>query len=195
MDEALIELEKGRRLHGPDRVEPTRIDALVALFSGQFAPARARLEEVSRLSSRPIGDTYLAMAYHYSGSSEQARTMLESLVAQPSASTAARAGVALASVLASAGDRDGARRQIERVLARPYRDHHVAYGLGAAYGQLGDVERATHWLRIAADTGFPCVPWFERDPWLDPLRRRPAYAELLAYVRGKRDTSLSAGRR
>ena len=38
MEEALIELEKGRRLHGADLVEPMRIDALVALFSG---PVRA----------------------------------------------------------------------------------------------------------------------------------------------------------
>jgi DNA-binding winged helix-turn-helix (wHTH) protein/tetratricopeptide (TPR) repeat protein len=195
MEEALIELEKGRRLKGADLVEPMRIDALVALFSGQFAPARARLEEVSRLSSRPIGDTYLALAYHYSGNSERARAMLESLAAQPSASTSARAGVALAGVLAAQGDHDGARRQVDQVLTRPYRDHHVAYGLGAAYAQLGDTARATHWLRIAADTGFPCVPWFERDPWLEPLRRRPTYAELLAYVRGRRDTSLSADRR
>jgi DNA-binding winged helix-turn-helix (wHTH) protein/tetratricopeptide (TPR) repeat protein len=195
MDEALIELEKGRRLHGGDLVEPMRIDALVALFSGRFAPARARLEEVSRLSNRAIGDTYLALAYHYSGSSERARTMLESLAAQPSASTSARAGVALAGVLAAQGDHDGARRRLDQVLARPYRDHHVAYGLGAAYAQLGDTMRATHWLRVAADTGFPCVPWFERDPWLEPLRRGPAYVELIAYVRGRRDTSLSADRR
>ena len=195
MEEALIELEKGRRLHGADVVEPMRIEALVALFSGQFAPARARLEEVSRLSSRAIGDTYLALAYHYSGNSERARTMLESLATQSSASTAARASIALAGVLAAQHDHDAARRQVDQVLSRPYRDHHVVYGLGAAYAQLGDTARAIHWLRIAADTGFPCVPWFERDPWLEPLRRHPAYAELLAYVRTRRDASLSAGRR
>ena len=138
MEEALIELEKGRRLHGADVVEPMRIEALVALFSGQFAPARARLEEVSRLSSRAIGDTYLALAYHYSGNSERARTMLESLATQSSASTAARASIALAGVLAAQHDHDAARRQVDQVLSRPYRDHHVVYGLGAAYAQLGD---------------------------------------------------------
>jgi tetratricopeptide (TPR) repeat protein len=121
--------------------------------------------------------------------------MLESLATQSSASTAARAGIALAGVLAAQGDHDAARRQIDQVLSRPYRDHHVVYGLGAAYAQLGDTARAMHWLRIAADTGFPCVPWFERDPWLEPLRRRPDYVELIAYVRGKRDTSLSPDRR
>jgi hypothetical protein len=120
--------------------------------------------------------------------------MLESLATQSSASTAARAGIALAGVLAAQGDHDAARRQIDQVLSRPYRDHHVVYGLGAAYAQLGDTARAMHWLRIAADTGFPCVPWFERDPWLEPLRRHPDYVELIAYVRGKRDTSLSPDR-
>ena len=62
MQEALIEMEKGRSLQGVDVVEPLRIEALVALFSGDFAPAQARLEEVSRLSSQAIGDTYLALS-------------------------------------------------------------------------------------------------------------------------------------
>jgi len=63
MEEALGEMEQGRSLRGVDEIEPIRIEALVALFSGSFAPARAHLEEVSRLSSQAIGDTYLALAY------------------------------------------------------------------------------------------------------------------------------------
>jgi hypothetical protein len=68
----------------------------------------------------------------------------------------------------------------------------VDYSLGAAYAQLGDFAQADRWLRIAADTGFPCVPWFERDPLLEPLRRRPDFSDLLAYVRARRDSSISA---
>jgi hypothetical protein len=45
---------------------------------------------------------------------------------------------------------------------------------------------------IAADTGFPCVPWFERDPLLEPLRRRQELSDLLAYVRTRRESSLSS---
>ncbi|MNC92972.1 hypothetical protein D3C83_94990 [compost metagenome] len=72
-----------------------------------------------------------------------------------------------------------------------YRDHHVAYSLGAAYAQLGEPELADRWLRVAADTGFPCLPFFERDPLLEPLRLRPAFAALLQYVRARRQASLS----
>ena len=62
MEEALIEMNKGRRLRGGDVIEPIRIEALVALFSGNFGAALAHLQEVSRLSSQAIGDTYLALA-------------------------------------------------------------------------------------------------------------------------------------
>lgn len=190
MQEALIEMEKGRQLHGPDIVEPIRIDALTALFSGKFAPAQARLEEVSRLSSQAIGDTYLALAYFYTGSAGRGRTMLETLVNSRSASTAARAGAALAAVMAADGDTAGARRALDEVLKERYRDHHVAYSVGAAYAQLGDFPLANRWLRTAADTGFPCLPFFEHDPLLEPLRSRAEFAELLRYVRVRRDASL-----
>ena len=73
MEEARTELEKGRALHGTDQIEPPRTDALIALFSGSFVAARGRLEEVSRLTSQPIGDTYLALAYYYTGSADRAR--------------------------------------------------------------------------------------------------------------------------
>ena len=192
MDEALIETEKGATLHGTDVIEPIRIQALVALFSGSFAPARTRLEEVSRLSSQAIGDTYLALAYFYSGSIERGQTMLQSLAYHRSASTSARASAALAGVLASQHQPAAAREQIERVLRGAYRDHHVAYSLGAAYAQLGDTDEASRWLRTSVDTGFPCLPFFERDPLLDPLRRRSEFTDLLAYVRTRRESSLSA---
>ncbi len=191
MEEALIEMEKGRSLNGTDVVEPVRIQALVALFSGNFVSARIHLEEVSRLSSRPIGDTYLALAYYYSGNVERAQTMLESLASHTSASTATRSGAALAGVLAAQGQSRAARLHVDRVLAGHYRDHHVAYSLGAAYAQLGETDQAVRWLRTAADTGFPCLTWFERDPLLESLRLGPAFPQLQRYVRARRDSTLS----
>jgi hypothetical protein len=159
--------------------------------SANFVPARGHFEEVSRQSSQAIGDTYLALAYYYSGNAERGRTMLESLSTHPSASTAMRSGAALASIEAAQGGRGAARRRLVGLLARDYRDHHVAYSLGATYAQLGEMDNAVRWLRTAADTGFPCLTWFERDPLLEPVRRRPEFAELHAYVRSRRESSLS----
>ena len=191
MEEALIEMERGRRLHGQDLVEPLRIEALVALFSGSFAPALAHLETVSRRSSQSIGDTYLALAYYYTGNGERARPMLEALASHPSASTAARAAAALAGILAAQGEREAARRMVDRVVSHPYRDHHVAYSLGAAYAQLGESPEAVRWLGTAADTGFPCLIWFERDPLLEPIRQDAQFRGILARVQAQRQLAMS----
>jgi DNA-binding winged helix-turn-helix (wHTH) protein/tetratricopeptide (TPR) repeat protein len=190
MQEALIEMEKGRRLHGVDVIEPIRIEALVALFSGNFAPALTHLQQVSRLSSQPIGDTYLALAYYYTGNVARARTMLEALASHASVSTAARAGAALAAIIAAQGDHQPARQLLNRIVTGDYRDHHVAYSVGAAYAQLGDAGASLQWLRTAADTGFACAPFFERDPLLEPLRRHSTFTELLEYVRTRRVSAL-----
>ena len=78
------------------------------------------------------------------------------------------------------------------MLAGKYRDHHVAYGLGAAYAQLGDPASALQWLRVAADTGFPCAPWFDADPLLAPLRGTTDFASLTAHVNTRRQASRAA---
>ena len=186
---------RGRPCTAPMSSSRFASSALIALFSGSFAPARVRLEEVSRVSSQAIGDTYLALAYFYSGSIDRGETMLQSLAHSPSASTSSRASAALAGVLASQRHPAEAREQIERVLKAEYRDHHVAYSLGAAFAQLGDTDQADRWLRTAVDTGFPCLPFFERDPLLDPLRHRSEFAALLEYVQSRRRSSLSLSSR
>jgi hypothetical protein len=67
-----------------------------------------------------------------------------------------------------------------------YMDHHVAYSLGAVWAQLGHAEASVRWLRQAADSGFPCYPWFARDSLLNPVRGEPAFRELMAYVEAQR---------
>jgi DNA-binding winged helix-turn-helix (wHTH) protein/TolB-like protein/tetratricopeptide (TPR) repeat protein len=186
MAEALAEMERGRRTGGPDRVEPLRIAGLVALFSGDFAAARQRLEEVARHSNRAIADTYLALAYYYSGQVSRGRAMLEELTKESSASTSARSRVALAGLLGASGEPQAARQLVDSVLAGTYRDHHVEYGLGAAFAQLGEPRVAVGWLQKAADNGFPCATWYERDPLLAPLRQDPAFTSLLSALAARR---------
>ena len=62
-------------------------------------------------------------------------------------------------------------------------DHHVAYSLGVAFAQLGDSSKSLEWLQQAADTGFPSVPWYARDPLLQPVREDARFAGLMARLR------------
>jgi hypothetical protein len=87
-----------------------------------------------------------------------------------------------------------ARERIRIIVHAPDMDHHVAYSLGAAFAQLGEADASIRWLTQAADSGFPCYPWFARDPLLDPIRRQPAFVDLLARLRLAREQARQRAR-
>lgn len=94
-----------------------------------------------------------------------------------------RAQASLASIEAAAGLRQQARERVTAITRGPYMDHHVAYSLAAALAQLGEADASLTWLQQAADTGFPCYPWFERDPLLTPIRTDARFTRLLTALR------------
>jgi DNA-binding winged helix-turn-helix (wHTH) protein/tetratricopeptide (TPR) repeat protein len=57
-----------------------------------------------------------------------------------------------------------------------YSSRHLAH--------LGEIEPAIELLGRAIDGGFSCFPTFAMDPWLNPLRKKPAFKALL----GKAET-------
>ena len=58
--------------------------------------------------------------------------------------------------------------------------HHTAYAIGSAYAVMHRGDEAVHWLRAAAEDGFPCYPLFEHDSNLDHLRNDARFQSLLA---------------
>lgn len=61
--------------------------------------------------------------------------------------------------------------------------HHAAYNIASAWAALNRPDDAVKWLAAAADDGFPCYPYFERDPNLASLRNHPQFTALLATLR------------
>ncbi len=145
-----------------NRIELLRTQAIVALLNGEYARASSLLEEAQRLNGKPLFDVYLAQAHYYQGGASHAEELLGELRRSSSASAVARAQAALASFLAARGSRTKAEESLHAVIAGGYMDHHAAYSVGAAYAQLGQRSEALLWLRKAADTGFPCYPWYAR---------------------------------
>jgi class 3 adenylate cyclase/TolB-like protein len=169
MDLAEREVEAGTAINPVNRVEPQRLRGTIALLAGRYGDAESFLEEVERRTRSPSGEWYLAQALYYSGDAVRAESLLVALASE-SGSMLRRAQATMASFRAGAGDEATARGWLGRVEAAAYKDHHVAYALGATYAQLGEKEEARRWLARAAETGFPCYPWFDRDPLLEPLR-------------------------
>ncbi|HZP17824.1 MAG TPA: hypothetical protein VFB00_07660, partial [Terriglobales bacterium] len=156
------------------------IRGAAALFSGQFQESERYLNELRQLSGGQVTDWYLGMASYYRGDAAGAETILSNL--QGSAQ-ARRAQATLASFLADRHERKRAEAILAEITRGGYMDHHVAYGIGAAYAQLGNLDEARRWLSQAAETGFPCYPWFERDPLLKPLRTDRAFRAFMSKLR------------
>ena len=131
------------------------------------------------MSGAPLSDPYLGLAYYYNGETTRAEAVLEELGRTPSASASARGRSTLAALMAARGERARATELVRDVAAGKYMDHHVANSLGAACAQLGRAEEAVEWLRKAAETGFPCHPWYARDPLLGPLHGHAAFEAFL----------------
>lgn len=162
-------------------VERDRLDIALMLFEGKYSIA---VEAATRLISQtdaPAVRQYLGLARYYAGDANGAREMLGSIRRGEEADV--RAQASLASVEAAVGMHREAHARIANILRGSDLDHHVAYSIGAAQAQLGDLNAGLRWLTRAADTGFPCYPWFERDRLLDPLRTHPQFVELLRRLR------------
>ena len=96
----------------------------------------------------------------------------------------------------AARPRDLALRCVRRALDSPRsfgHTHHVHHHVSCVYALLGDVDKAMAWLERAADSGFPCWPFFRIDPHLENLRDHPAFIQLMADLEQKysaRESSL-----
>lgn len=172
-----------------NRIELLRTQGIITLLNGEYARASSLLEEAQRLNGKPLSDAYLAQAYYYQGDAAHAEGLLGELRRSSSASAVARAQASLASFLAARGSRTQAEELLRAVIAGPYMDHHAAYSVGAAYAQLGQRGEALLWLRKAADTGFPCYPWYARDPLLQPLGGDPEFQRFMAVLQKSWETA------
>ncbi len=194
-EEAIRDVQEGLKIN-PDpyarsenEAEAFRTKGNTAFLNGNFGEAVASLEEAHKRSAGAVSDWWLAQAYYYQGQKQRAIELLEELHRSSSASAATRARAIYASILAADNQRDRTNQVILEIRSAGYMDHHVAYSLGLAYAQMNQREQALEWIRQAAETGFPCYPWFERDPMLDPLRNDANFQSFMTQLRNTYETT------
>ena len=56
---------------------------------------------------------------------------------------------------------------------------------GVMLSHLGSPERSLRMLRAAVDGGFYVPSALLRDPWLDPIRQDPRFAEIVAIAQAR----------
>lgn len=63
--------------------------------------------------------------------------------------------------------------------------HHAMCYIASARALMGETDAAIAGLKSAADDGFPCYPWFERDPCLASVRGNPRFTELIRKLKAR----------
>jgi TolB-like protein/DNA-binding winged helix-turn-helix (wHTH) protein len=182
LDEADLEVNAARELNPENRVEPLEILGAVNLFAGRTADAARHLSQVQNLSDSRIVRYLLGWTLYYKGERQRAEALLESMI-DDEGPLPGNARATLAAIRAARGASSEARALAEGVASERELIHHGAYGLGTVYAQLRDPATAVRWLSQAAKTGFPCYPWYERDPLLDPIRNDSQFADFMRDLR------------
>ncbi len=63
--------------------------------------------------------------------------------------------------------------------------HHLTYNVARIYALDGKAEEALKWLRVTAQEGFPSYTLFARDPFLDAIRKDPAFIEFMVEMKSR----------
>jgi serine/threonine protein kinase/tetratricopeptide (TPR) repeat protein len=77
------------------------------------------------------------------------------------------------------GNRQESLQACDELRRATFRDPEGMYYLARQLSYLGQAEEALEVLSRAIEHGFFCYPGMVRDPWLDGLRTRPGFTELL----------------
>jgi non-specific serine/threonine protein kinase len=86
------------------------------------------------------------------------------------------------------GRTDEAVKALQPIETFSFSDGEGLFYEAEVYAKLGLLDRALIMLERAVEGGFLCLPAFERDPFLAPLRMTPHWPALLERVRSKQGT-------
>jgi len=184
LDKAVAELEKTLALDPSNSFAQHRI-GVALVDQGRYEEGLRALRAVPSSFNPALWYYHVTWALLYLGRDDEASTLVEEYLREHPD----RGGVVTsirAILRAKHGDTRGADHDIaaaEALGAGYVHFHHTEYNIASAYALMRRPREAVHWLRRAADDGWPCYPYFTRDPNLDNVRRDPEFLALLEELR------------
>jgi TolB-like protein/DNA-binding winged helix-turn-helix (wHTH) protein/tetratricopeptide (TPR) repeat protein len=151
------------------------------LYQGKYEDSLAAIRD-SRKFNPPFWAFQTSFALQHLGRPEEAQKRVDSLLAENPEDRGGALTAMQALLAAEAGDKRKAEAKIGEALAKGkgFRHfHHIAYAVASSYALLSRPEPALHYLKIAADDGFPCYPLFEHDSNLDNLRKNLQFVSFM----------------
>ncbi len=168
-------------------LEPTSIAfryriAINFFDEGRFEEARIRLQSTQSFSP-DLWAHGMTLVLFKLGQKQEALALIRDFLRDNPNDRGGLGNGVLALLYADAGQGALAQASIETAIQKGKdfgQFHHTAYDIGSAYAVMHRGDEAVHWLRAAAEDGFPCYPLFEHDSNLDHLRNDPGFLSFLA---------------
>jgi tetratricopeptide (TPR) repeat protein len=139
-----------------------------------------KYNEANELSRRFLGESN-APALIGMGQFDEAQSLLEAAVNKNAGDLVSRSFLAL--VLALKGQHQKAEAAIPAILQQARNNrayHHITYNIACIFALEGKADETVKWLRATADKGMPNYPLFARDPYLNRIRKEPAFIQFMA---------------
>jgi hypothetical protein len=90
------------------------------------------------------------------------------------------------------GDRAGSLAAVKRILASDFSDPEGLFYLSRHLAHLNEADAALATFRRVVSGGYVCHPAIAHDPWLDPLRKKREFKDLLETVRAGHERAAKA---
>jgi len=181
LDEAIAELQRTLAI-SPREDNALRRIAEARTYQGRYQEGLKILSQVDPEANPPYWHYQMAFVLLHLGRRDSAFAVIRNyLRAHPED----RGGVvtsARAVWFALGGDARRADQDIRTAVQKGkgyIHFHHAAFHIALAYALLERPDSAVQWLRRVAESGFPCYPLFEREPFLDNVRTDPRFVAFM----------------
>jgi len=187
LDKAVDEFRRTLSID-PGNYGATRRIGLALVYQGRYEDGLRLIRQVPPQSNQSLWNYQVAWALLYLGRDEEAAALMARyLGAHPED----RGGVVTSTraiLFAKKGDARRAEEDVRNAVVKGkgfVHFHHTAYNIATVYALLRQPARAVYWLRQAADGGWPCYPYFARDPNLDRIRADPDFVAFMHELKAR----------
>lgn len=156
------------------------------LFRGRYEEALSVLKTVPPKNNPDMVNSEIAVALLELGRTQEAAAIIDDYLKNHADNETSETLSAKAILLAKFGKAADAESAIQRALnggKGQQHFHHTTYNVACAYALMNKLDEAMKWMQFTADNGFPCYPLFEKDPYLDNLRKDDRFNIFMAKLK------------
>ena len=185
-DQALQELQKAVTNNPTNNLVHFRVGETL-LFQGKYEQALTALRKAPREANPVLATSFMAMVLLHLERKDEAMVIVNEFLRDNPENTNVGLFASIQAILAAlTNEEKQAEGKIRNAIEKGKgfgHFHHTAYNIACAYSLMKKPEPAINWLQAAAEDGFPCYPLFERDPFLDHLRKDQHFIAMMAKLK------------